>query len=150
LEELKKLKPLQEGNAKELETFADVLERAVICLKENGRQADLEAGTLYTIVLEKIPEKLLSQYYRWLREKQKEESMETLKDWISQEAEYQIQASEIRHGFPKIRTERSGDHGGGGRGGRTFYGKPVDGDGKRVKKCQFCTDNHPIWKCAKF
>ena len=150
LEELKKLKSLQEDSAKELETFADVLERAVICLKENGRQADLEAGTLYTIVLEKIPEKLLSQYYRWLREKQKEESMETLKDWISQEAEYQIQASEIRHGFPKIRTERSGDHGGGGRGGRTFYGKPVDGDGKRVKKCQFCTDNHPIWKCAKF
>ena len=55
------MKPLQEENAKELEIFADVLERAVICLKENSRQADLEAGTLYTIVLEKIPEKLLSQ-----------------------------------------------------------------------------------------
>ena len=38
LEELKKLKPLQEGNAKDLEAFADVLERAVICLKENGRR----------------------------------------------------------------------------------------------------------------
>ena len=60
-----------EENAKELEVFADVLERAVICLEENGRQTDLEAGTLYTIVLEKIPEKLISQYYRWLREKQK-------------------------------------------------------------------------------
>ena len=53
LEELKKLKPLQEGSAKDLEAFADVLERAVICLKENGRQTDLEAGTLYTIILEK-------------------------------------------------------------------------------------------------
>ena len=57
-------------------------------MPRNGRQADLEAGTLYTIVLEKIPEKLISQYYRWLREKQKQEFMETLKDWISQEAEY--------------------------------------------------------------
>ncbi|CAB3990844.1 Hypothetical predicted protein, partial [Paramuricea clavata] len=126
-------------------------QRAVICLKENGRQADLEAGTLYTIVLEKIPEKLLSQYYRWLREKQKEESMETLKDWISQEAEYQIQASEIKHGFRKIRAERVDGSGSGcGRGGRTFYGKPVDGGDKRVKKCQVCTEIHPIWKCTKY
>ena len=151
LEELKKLKPLQEENAKELEIFADVLERAVICLKENGRQADLEAGTLYTIVLEKIPDKLLSQYYRWLREKQKEESMETLNDWISQEAEYQIQASEIKHGFRKIRAERvDGNGSGSGRGGQTFYGKPVDGGDKRVKKCHVCTEIHPIWKCTKY
>ena len=50
LEILKKLKPLQEGNAKDLEAFADVLGRAVICLKQNGRQTDLDAGTLYTII----------------------------------------------------------------------------------------------------
>ena len=36
LEELKKLQPIQDNNAKELETFADVLERAVITLKENN------------------------------------------------------------------------------------------------------------------
>ena len=35
LEELKKLKPLPEDRAKELEVFVDVLEWAVICLKEN-------------------------------------------------------------------------------------------------------------------
>ena len=35
LEELKKLQPIQD-NAKELETFADVLEQAVITLKENN------------------------------------------------------------------------------------------------------------------
>ena len=36
LEELKKIQPIQDNNAKELETFADVLERAVITLKENN------------------------------------------------------------------------------------------------------------------
>lgn len=36
LEELKKLQPIQDNNAKELETFADVLEQAVITLKENN------------------------------------------------------------------------------------------------------------------
>ena len=41
-----------------------MLERAVINLQENNRAADLEAGTLYTIILEKLPEKLLSQYIR--------------------------------------------------------------------------------------
>lgn len=60
LKALKKLKPLVESNAKELEVFADSLEGAVICLKESGRHADLYAGTLYTIVLEAIPEKLVS------------------------------------------------------------------------------------------
>ena len=43
LEELKKLQPLQDGNAKDLEAFADVLEHAVICFKENGRQTDLQS-----------------------------------------------------------------------------------------------------------
>jgi hypothetical protein len=32
LDELKKLKPIEENNSKELEKFADILERAVITL----------------------------------------------------------------------------------------------------------------------
>jgi len=55
------MKPIREENAKELEKFTDMLEREVINLQENNRAADLEAGTLYTIILEKLPEKLLSQ-----------------------------------------------------------------------------------------
>ena len=148
LEELKKLKPLQQGNAKDLEAFADVLERAVICLKENGRQMDLDAGTLYTIVLEKIPEQLLSQYYRWLREHQRNESMETLKDWISQEAEYQVQAAEIKHGFPRVRQDKFNGH--DTRGGRSYHGNRVDGGDKRNKKCAVCGEIHPIWRCSAF
>ena len=38
LDELKKLKPIEENNPKDLEKFADILERAVITLKENGRE----------------------------------------------------------------------------------------------------------------
>ena len=56
LEELKKMNTLREDYAKALEKFADVLERVVINLKENDRQSDLKDGTLYTIILEKIPE----------------------------------------------------------------------------------------------
>ena len=88
LEELKKLKPIRDHDAKELETLADVLERAVITLKENGRKSDLEGGTLHTMILEKIPERLLAQCYRWLKENKQEESLESLKDWVSEEAAY--------------------------------------------------------------
>ena len=99
LEELKNIKVVREDDAKTLEKFADVLERTVINLKENDRQSDLADGTLYTIVLEKIPEKLLSQYYRWIKENRERESLEKLKDWVAEEAEYQIQASETRNGI---------------------------------------------------
>ena len=99
LEELKNIKVVREDDAKALEKFADVLERTVINLKENDRQSDLADGTLYTIVLEKIPEKLLSQYYRWIKENRERESLEKLKDWVAEEAEYQIQASETRNGI---------------------------------------------------
>jgi hypothetical protein len=76
LDELKKLKPLEENNPKELEKFADIPERAVITLKENGRESDLESGTLRTIILGEIPERLLAQYYRWIKENHYKDSLE--------------------------------------------------------------------------
>ena len=146
LEELKKLKPIRENNAK-LELFADVLERAVITLKENGSESDLEGGTLHKIILEKIPERLLRQYYRWLREKQQEESLETLKDWVSKEAEYQIQAAEIRNGIsacPRVTTRKMRTE----RNARSFFSS-VNGI-KNHRKCLVCAGLHPIWKCEAF
>ena len=76
LDELKKLKPIEENNPKKLEKFADILERAVITLKENGRESDLESGTLRTIILGKIPERLLAQYYHRVKENQYKDSLE--------------------------------------------------------------------------
>ena len=63
LEELRKMKPLRDNKAKEFETFADVLERAVITLKETGCESDLDDGTLHHDFRE-LPERLLAQYYR--------------------------------------------------------------------------------------
>ena len=67
-------------------------------LKENDRKSDLEGGALHTTILEKIPERLLA-HYRWLNEKKYRDSLETLKDWVSEEAAYQIQATEIKNGI---------------------------------------------------
>ena len=99
VEEVLKMRPLREENPKELETFVDMLERAVINSQENNRAPDLEAVSLYTIILEKMPEKLLAQYYRWVKENEKVESLVIVKDWTAEEAEYQFQATKLKHGY---------------------------------------------------
>lgn len=146
LEELKKLQPIQDNNAKELETFADVLERAVITLKENNWNSHLEPGALHTTILEKILEHLLSQYYRWIDENKYRDSLEALKDWISEEAAYQMQATEIKNGISiEDRNElpRDGKHN-FHRRSRSYFG---DKSGKG--KCFLCTGNHPLKKCVR-
>ena len=82
IEELRKLKPINAENPRELEKFADLVERTVVTLKENKQNSDLEGGTIYAIVLEKIPQSLLSQHYRWIKEKGKLESLEELRQWV--------------------------------------------------------------------
>ena len=54
---------------------------------------------MYTIILDKTQETLLALYYRWIKENQERESLEKLKDWMAEEAEYRVQASEIRNGI---------------------------------------------------
>lgn len=147
LEELKKLQPIQDNNAKELETFADILERAVITLKENNQSSDLEPGTLHTTILEKIPERLLSQYYRWIDENKYRDLLETLKDWNSEEAAYQMQATKIKNGISIEdcnEPPRDGKHN-FHRRSRSYFG---DKSGKG--KCCLCTRNHPLKKCEAF
>ena len=144
LEELKRLQPIQDNNAKELETFADILERAVITLKENNQSSDLEPGTLHTTILEKIPERLLSQYNRWIDENKYQDLLETLKDWNSEEAAYQMQAIKIKNGISIEdcnEPPRDGKHN-LRRRSRSYFG---DKSGKG--KCSLCTRNHPLKKC---
>ena len=35
---------------------------------------------------------------KWIKEKGKLESLEELRQWVAEEAEYQVQASEVKHG----------------------------------------------------
>lgn len=68
IEELRKMRPVNEGDPKSMDKFADALERTIVVLKDNGLHADLGGGTLYGIVVEKLPENLLKEYYHWVKE----------------------------------------------------------------------------------
>ena len=48
LEELEQFKQIRLGNSRDLEHFADLLDVAVINLKEAGQNHELRDGTLYT------------------------------------------------------------------------------------------------------
>ena len=102
IDELHKMTPINADNPRELERFTNIVERTVVSLKENDKFANLEGGTLYAIVLEKLPQALLSQYYRWVKEKGSMASLEELRHWVAEEAEYQVQASKIKHGFSSV------------------------------------------------
>ena len=135
IDELRKMKAINSENPRELEKFADLVERTVVTLKENKHTSDLEGGTLYAIVLEKIPQSLLSQYYRWVKEKGKLESLEELQEWVAEEAEYQVQASEVKNGVSSA----------GGR--QVKWPQSYFGTGdKRDRPCKVCNQKHPIWK----
>ena len=86
----------------------------------------------------------MAQYYRWVKENQKAESVIVLKEWTTTEAEYQMQATEFKHGLksgnPPWMSCRSG-----GRKGRSYGTNQVDGKKKEAYKV--CGGSHAIWKC---
>ena len=65
-EELDKVKPLRDGNAKDMGCFADALDVAVANLIEADRMDELGNGTLYTSMQVKLTDDMLTNYQRWV------------------------------------------------------------------------------------
>ena len=155
IKELRKMRPVNEGDPKSMDKFADALERTIVVLKDNSLHADLGGGTLYGIVVEKLPENLLKEYYHWVKEQRKNETMVTLNEWVAVEADLQTQASEVKHGF----TRKYEDSKWSRRDGRNneSYGASLQ-DGKKIsneierkgKLCRACGETHHLEKCKVF
>ena len=155
IEELRKMRPVNKGDPKSMDKFADALERTIVVLKDNSLHADLGGGTLYGIVVEKLPENLLKEYYHWVKEQGKNETMVTLNEWVAVEADLQTQASEVKHGF----TRKYEDSKWSRRDGRNnkSYGASLQ-DGKKIsneierkgKLCRACGETHHLEKCKVF
>ena len=106
LEEVDNFRPRLPDNFRELEKFADLLDITIVNLKEADRSEELSDGLLYIKLQKKIPAKMLANYHRWIFEKQKKESVETLREWVIQEAEFQTRALEAAHGLSQPRSRR--------------------------------------------
>ena len=84
---------------KRLEQFSDLLDVAIINLRESRQYHELATGSLYFKLQRKLSEMMLVSYHRWIFENNHLESAETLRYWIMQEAEFQTTAAEIIKGI---------------------------------------------------
>ena len=62
MDELKNIKPIRVDHPKDAEKFVDLLDIAVINLKEEDRIEELGNGTFYRKLLKKMPERMITQY----------------------------------------------------------------------------------------
>ena len=99
LEEVDNFRPVCPGNYKEIEKSADLLDITIVNLKEANRSEKLNDDLLYLKLQKKLPTSMLSSHHQWIFEKQKRESVETLREWVLQEAEFQTKALEAVHGL---------------------------------------------------
>ena len=68
LEDLENFRQIRLESARDLENFADLLDIAIINLKEVGLHHKLIDDSLYTKLQRKLPESLLARYYHWVFE----------------------------------------------------------------------------------
>ena len=88
MEELERFPQMQRFNAKDLERLADLLDVAVVNLKDAGRSSELGNGIFYARLLTKLSKSMLAQYQRWLYEHRAPEQVEPLLEWLNLEAEF--------------------------------------------------------------
>ena len=99
LEEIDSFKPVSSGSSKDIEKFADLLDVAIVNLKEANRTVELGEGMLYMKLQQKFPTPMLASYHRWLFENHKLECVEVLREYVVQEAEFHTRALETVHGL---------------------------------------------------
>ena len=79
----------QEVDVPEIEKFSEILVHAIVMLKEHKQWNELQLNSmLYLLLIEKIPRSMLSNYFRWLAEHRKDETLEALSKWIVDEAKF--------------------------------------------------------------
>ena len=151
LEDLENFKQIRPGNAKDLEKFADLLDVAIINLKEAGQNQELGDGSLYNKLQRKLSESMLAQYHRWVFENNITESVASLRKWVIQEAEFQIIASETMHGLKgKPDSQQPTSSFPIKRNPRTFFGESKTDCNTDKNSCQVCRGQHAVWRCRAF
>ncbi|XP_052820245.1 uncharacterized protein LOC128246077 [Mya arenaria] len=141
LDELEKFPPLKNENVKGLENFADLLDIAVINLKEVDHMEDLNDGSLYYRLMKKLPQSMLIRYNRKVHEQELVEGVETLRTFVNQEAEYAVNAEETIYGLTNHHFNRQTE-----KPARSYFGNTDQKKGA----CRICYKDHRVWECQRF
>ena len=87
---------------------------------------------------------MLIQYRRWLRDNQRNESIEVLRDFLTQETELHSIARETLNSLGRK------DHSQVKSNYRIFMAYQSSSSKNTTKSCELCQRFHPIWKCQEF
>ena len=144
LEELDKFRGVREGNANDLERFAELLDTLIVKLCDAGQEGELGAGSLYVSLLRKLNEQLIVKYQDWLRERHLEGNVRNLHAFVNDEAESWMVALETVKGLTQQKTK-------GLTTGSTLAVTQVSVEKKNVReKCKLCSKEHGLWQCSHF
>jgi len=138
LDDLDRFPNLKSEDAKTIEKFADLLDVAVMNLKQTDHGEELGKGSLYLKLQRKMPEKMLTRFNRWLFETGEDEGVETLKNWINQESVFLTTAMETKHGL-KNNGERE----------KSSSNRAYFSENKTVCKV-YQIGAHSVWECEAF
>ena len=72
MDQLEQMPFIRSNDIHDLERFSDLVRITVVKLQAEGRDAELEDGTLHSLLLKKLPECQLQNYSRWLNESARE------------------------------------------------------------------------------
>ena len=97
--------------------------------------------------MQEIKRRELAQYHRWIFENRRWESVETLKEFVLQEAEFQTVASETFRGVTSA--NRNVDSG-RNRSEKAFFGNAQEPEIQKYSLCKVCKGHHGVWRCDKF
>ena len=91
-----------------------------------------------------MTEPVLARYHRWVWENYKSESVETLREWVLQESQFQTIAHETIKGLtkPEGRPDNPNKL-------RTFFSEDITAEQKQ-QECPVCSNRHGIWNCEEF
>ena len=109
MEELDAFKPVRPGVAQDVERLADFIDVLCINLNEMGRHHELEDGSLYLKTQKKLTESMLTNYRRWMYEHNRRENMASIREWLNNESEFLVEASETIRGTDVKRSHAKGD-----------------------------------------
>jgi len=144
-EALESLPPVRQGRQKDIVQFVELLEIAIVNIKDTGRLSELQPGTFYNVLVKKLDEKLITQYQRWVHENSKSEKVETLYNWASLEAEFLTIAAETASHHSTAPPRAAGKPASKHSSSASYA---VESEFKR--KCVMCDKDHGIWDCDAF
>ena len=97
---------------------------------------------------------MLAAYHQWVFEKHKQESVESLREWVIQEAKFQIKALETVHGLATTRQGTLEARRFKRENNQTYYinsGMRSDVTPEwQNQKCKVCSKSHGVWACPEF